>query len=150
MNLDYFQLVDGVRSLNLEAREITCDATVPTNSTIFHGHFPGHPLMPGTLLIESMAQTCGFLLLRLQEFERLPFLIQVEKAKIRSFVEPGTALLVHGRLEHEGSGFAVASAHITRDGKPLAEADLRFRTVPFPSESLKKTVRDYASMVGAV
>lgn len=150
MNLDYFQLVDRVRELDLDALTITCDATVPEQSTIFQGHFPGHPLMPGTLLIESMAQTCGFLLLRLQDFDRLPFLVQVEKAKIRNFVPPGTALEVRGHVVHEGSGFAVAEAAITRDGAPLADAELRFRTAPFPQESLKQTVRDYAALVGAV
>lgn len=150
MILEYFQLVDRVVEIDRDAGRIRCAATVPDKSTIFEGHFPGHPLMPGTLLVESMAQTSGYLLLSLQEFERLPFLIQIEKAKIRTFVEPGTELTVEGELVHEGSGFAVtrASVQSTQQGEKIAEAELRFRTMPFPSDELRTTVRTYAEAVG--
>ena len=89
MRLEYFQLIDRVVDLNLADRTITCDATVPTKSTIFEGHFPGYPLMPGVLLIEAMAQTSGWLLVALNRFERMPFLAAVKEAKLRTFVTPG-------------------------------------------------------------
>jgi 3-hydroxyacyl-[acyl-carrier-protein] dehydratase len=151
MILEYFQLVDRVIEIDRDAKRVRCAATVPETSTIFEGHFPGHPLMPGTLLVESMAQTSGYLLLSLQDFERLPFLIQIEKAKIRTFVEPGTELTVEGELVHEGSGFAVTRASVksTKEGQKIAEADLRFRTMPFPTDELKETVKTYAAAVGA-
>ncbi|MGE5535098.1 MAG: 3-hydroxyacyl-ACP dehydratase FabZ family protein, partial [Acidobacteriota bacterium] len=63
MRLEYFQLIDRILDLNLGDRTIRSEAVVPTQSTIFEGHFPGHPLMPGVLLIETMAQTCGWLVL---------------------------------------------------------------------------------------
>jgi len=150
MLLEYFQLVDRVIEIDRDAKRIRCAANVPEKSTIFEGHFPGHPLMPGTLLVESMAQTSGYLLLSLQDFERLPFLIQVEKAKIRTFVEPGTELTVEAELVHEGSGFAVtrASVQSTEEGKAIADADLRFRTMPFPTDDLRATVRNHAAAVG--
>lgn len=150
MILEYFQLVDRVIEIDRGAKRIRCAANVPEESTIFQGHFPGHPLMPGTLLVESMAQTSGYLLLSLQAFERLPFLIQIEKAKIRTFVEPGTELTVEGELVHEGSGFAVtrASVQATEDGRGIAEAELRFRTMPFPTDDLRATVRNHAAAVG--
>ena len=56
MRLEYFQLIDRIVDLNLERRTITVEAQVPQSSTIFEGHFPGIPLMPGVLLIEAMAQ----------------------------------------------------------------------------------------------
>jgi 3-hydroxyacyl-[acyl-carrier-protein] dehydratase len=150
MILEYFQLVDRVIEIDRDAKRICCAANVPEKSTIFEGHFPGHPLMPGTLLVESMAQTSGYLLLSLQDFERLPFLIQVEKAKIRTFVEPGTELTVEAELVHEGSGFAVtrASVQSTEEGKAIADADLRFRTMQFPTDELRATVRNHAAAVG--
>ncbi len=150
MLLEYFQLVDRVIEIDRDAKRIRCAANVPEKSTIFEGHFPGHPLMPGTLLVELMAQTSGYLLLSLQDFERLPFLIQVEKAKIRTFVEPGTELTVEAELVHEGSGFAVtrASVQSTEEGKAIADADLRFRTMPFPTDDLRATVRNHAAAVG--
>ncbi len=150
MILEYFQLVDRVIEIDRETGRVRCAARVPDTSTIFEGHFPGHPLMPGTLLVESMAQTSGYLLLSMQDFERLPFLIQIEKAKIRTFVEPGTDLTVEGELVHEGSGFAVTRASVksTQDEQKIAEAELRFRTMPFPTDDLRATVRAHAASVG--
>ena len=51
MRIEYFQLIDRIVDLDLDARTIRVDAQVPDESTIFEGHFPGHPLMPGVLLI---------------------------------------------------------------------------------------------------
>lgn len=148
MNLEYFQLIDRVETLDSAQQRIECRATVPTKSTIFEGHFPGHPLMPGVLIVESMAQTSGYLLLSILKFERLPFLIQIQSAKLRTFVSPGEELTVRGALEHEGSGFAVTKGEVLREGKPIADAELRFRTMPFPTPALQDMVRDYARSVG--
>ena len=65
MRLEYFQLIDRVVDISLGDRKIRAEATVPQASTVFEGHFPGHPLMPGVLLIEAMAQTSGWLLIGL-------------------------------------------------------------------------------------
>lgn len=148
MHIEYFQMVDRVETLDAEEGRVTCVATVPEKSTIFEGHFPGHPLMPGTLLIEAMAQTSGYMLMRRFDFERLPFLIQVRRARLRTFVEPGTELLVTGALEHDGSGFAVTNGEILRGDERIADAELRFRTMPFPTEELRDIVHTYASRLG--
>ena len=94
MRLEYFQLIDRIVDLNLADRKISSEATVPTESTIFEGHFPGHPLMPGVLLIEAMAQTSGWLVVALNRFERMPFLAAVKEAKLRTFVTPGQVLSI--------------------------------------------------------
>ena len=65
MQLEYFQLIDRILDLNIAEKTITVEAQVPQHNTIFEGHFPGYPIMPGVLLIESMAQTSGWLLLAL-------------------------------------------------------------------------------------
>src|ERR1041385_3049962 len=70
------------------------EASVPTTSTIFEGHFPGFPLMPCVLLIEAMAQTSGWLLVAVNRFERMAFLAAVKDAKFRMFVTPGRKLSV--------------------------------------------------------
>ena len=63
MQLEYFHMIDRIVDLNVDEKTIVVEAQVPKESTIFEGHFPGYPLMPGVLLIESMAQASGFLLL---------------------------------------------------------------------------------------
>src|ERR1700710_28761 len=112
MRLEYFQLIDRIVELDLEARTIRTEAQVPQTSTIFEGHFPGHPIMPGVLLIEAMAQTSGWLLIALNKFERMPFLAAVKEAKMRSFVSPGDLLQVEASIVHEGSGYAMTAAKI--------------------------------------
>ena len=148
MNLDYFQLIDRIVDLNLEARTITVEARVPEKHTIFEGHFPGFPIMPGVLLTEAMAQSCGWLILGALKFERMPFLAIVKEAKMRGFVSPGQVLTIDATLEHEGSGFAVTSAK-ARVGKELkCSATLTFRQIPFPDPSLRVHMDAKANEIG--
>jgi len=93
MDLDYFKLIDRIVDLNLGERTITVEAQVPEKHTIFEGHFPGFPIMPGVLLTEAMAQSSGWLLLGVLKFKRMPFLAIVKEAKMRGFVSPGELLL---------------------------------------------------------
>jgi len=132
MRLEYFQLIDRIIDLNLNDLTIRVEANVPTESTIFEGHFPGRPLMPGVLLIESMAQASGWLIIARTRFERMPFLAAVKEAKLRTFVTPGQALTVAAKIAHEGSGFAMTEAIVAVDGKTVCNADLTFRVVDFP------------------
>lgn len=148
MRLEYFQLIDAVEELAAEAGRIRCRATVPEQSTIFEGHFPGYPIMPGVLLIESMAQASGYLLLALNRFQRMPFLAAVDSAKLRDFVPPGTVLSVHAELEHDGAGFAVTKARIEHGGKKVADAQIKFRTLPFPTPEFERVMRAQAERVG--
>jgi 3-hydroxyacyl-[acyl-carrier-protein] dehydratase len=133
MRLEYFQLIDRVVDISLGDRRIRTEATVPQTSTVFEGHFPGHPLMPGVLLIEAMAQTSGWLLIGLTSFSRMPFLAAIRTAKLRRFVTPGEKLMLEAELLHEGSGFSVTTARILVDAKRICDAELTFRVMPFPS-----------------
>lgn len=146
MRLEYFQMVD--RILALEGEEIRAESTIPDTSPVFEGHFPGHPLMPGVLLVETMAQTAGWLLLALNGFRRMPFLAAVKEAKFRAFVGPGTPLAVHARRSHDGSGYAVASARIESAGKRICEAEITLRTLPFPDPALAEAMRARAAAIG--
>src|ERR1700680_3080877 len=119
MRLEYFQLIDRVVAVSLDDRTIGAEATVPRTSTIFEGHFPGHPLMPGVLLIESMAQASGWLIIGITKFERMPFLAAVREAKLRTFVFRGQVLSLAASILHEGSGFAVTKAAVEADGKTV-------------------------------
>src|SRR6476646_10361536 len=117
MQLEYFHLIDRIIDLKIDERTITVEAQVPAKNTIFEGHFPGFPIMPGVLLIETMAQTSGWLVIGLTKFERMPFLAAFKEAKLRTFVKPGTKLSGFAKLEHEGSGYAICKAEIRVDEK---------------------------------
>lgn len=145
MQLEYFQLVDRVLSLSVAERTIEAEAVVPQASTIFEGHFPGHPLMPGVLLVETMAQTCGWLLLAILKLERMVFLAQIKAAKLRTFVPPGGTLAITGQVIHEGSGYALANAKIRQDGKPVCDAELMFRVLDFPSAEARAMIHATAA-----
>ncbi|HWL06648.1 MAG TPA: 3-hydroxyacyl-ACP dehydratase FabZ family protein [Xanthobacteraceae bacterium] len=148
MRIEYFQLIDRVVALDLPADTIRVEADVPQDSTIFEGHFPGHPLMPGVLLIEAMAQTSGWLVIGKTGFARMPFLAAVKEAKFRTFVPPGQRLDIEAVLEHEGSGFAVTKAKTRSDGKPICEATLTFRLTPFPNDHFREQMRATAERLG--
>ena len=148
MRLEYFQLIDRIVDLNLADRKISSEATVPATSTIFEGHFPGYPLMPGVLLIEAMAQTSGWLLVALKRFQRMPFLAAVKDAKLRTFVTPGQKLVITAHLDHDGSGYAVTKAKIKCDGKLICDAMLTLRVLDFPNPEMAKNMRDVAARIG--
>ena len=147
MRLEYFEMIDRVVSLDRDGKRIEARSTVPHESPVFEGHFPGHPLMPGVLLTETMAQASGYLILGLMNFSHMPFLMGVDKARFRTFVAPGAELAIEARLEHEGSGYAVTKAKIAVQGKPICDAELRFKTMPFP-EGLDAPMRERARHIG--
>ena len=148
MHLEYFQLIDRITDLNLGERTITVEAEVPKQNTIFEGHFPGYPIMPGVLLIESMAQTSGWLLLALMKFERMPFLGAVKEAKMRGFVSPGELLKIEASVVHEGSGFAITSAKVSVGGELRSNATITFRHIPFPHPDLRVFMDAMAKRIG--
>ena len=148
MRLEYFQLIDRIIDLNLTDLTIRVEANVPTESTIFEGHFPGRPLMPGVLLIEAMAQAAGWLLIARKRFDKMPFLATVKEAKLRTFVTPGQALTVSAKIMHEGSGFAMTEAEIAVDGKTVSNADITFRIVDFPKGEFLENMHAVAKRIG--
>src|SRR3954463_3486117 len=148
MQLEYFQLIDRITDLNLVKQTITVEAQVPQHNTIFEGHFPGYPIMPGVLLIESMAQTSGWLLLAMMKFERMPFLAAVKEAKMRGFVAPGEVLTIDANVLHEGSGYALTEARVKVAGKLRSNSSLTFSHVPFPNPELRGHMDAEAKRIG--
>jgi 3-hydroxyacyl-[acyl-carrier-protein] dehydratase len=147
MRIEYFQLIDRIVDLDLANQTIRTEARVPTASTIFEGHFPGFPLMPGVLLIEAMAQTSGWLIIGVTRFTRMPFFAALKEAKLRSFITPGQTLALSAKLLHEGSGYAVTKADIRCDGKVACNAEITFRLVDFPNPEFRASMDKMAAIL---
>jgi 3-hydroxyacyl-[acyl-carrier-protein] dehydratase len=139
MRLEYFQMIDRIVDMDIDARRVRTECTVPKESPIFEGHFPNYPLMPGVLLIECMAQTTGWLVCALGRFSAMPFLAGVKEGKFRNLVFPGDTLQFDGTVVHEGSGYAMAECTGRRDGAKVCDAQLTFRIRPFPSPQFRET-----------
>ena len=141
MQLEYFQMIDRITEVDLDGKVMHARSTVPDESTVFEGHFPGHPLVPGVLMIETMAQCSGILIMHTIDFTRIPLLAGVKEGKLRDFVGPRAALEIKAEIEHEGSGFAVTRAEIRSEGKRVASAQLTFTIMPCPSEALQGLIK---------
>ena len=147
MRFEYFQMIDRVVALDLAGRVVRCHSGVPQQSTVFEGHFPTYPLMPGALLLECMAQTTGWLVMALSGFTAMPFLIGVRDAKFRTAVFPGDELEFEGRVIHEGSGYAIGEAKGWCKGAAVCDATLTYRIIPYPSPELRAGLWEWAERI---
>ena len=89
-----FLLVDRILEMELGKRVVGVK-NVTINEPFFAGHFPGHPIMPGVLILEAMAQVGGILLLNTVEHPetKLVYFMGIDKAKFRRPVVPGDQLV---------------------------------------------------------
>lgn len=148
MQLEYFLMLDQVDQIDLTARTISITSTVPEDSTVFEGHFPDYPIVPGVLLIETMAQAAGLLYIAISDFELMPVLMSVEKAQIRQFIEPNAILKVSAQIEHDGSGYFVAKAEIKSEDKRVCNAQLMLKVLQFDQLPFKDSIHQKATKIG--
>jgi len=147
MRFEYFQMIDRIAALDVAERTVRSLCSVPKESTIFEGHFPGYALMPGVLQIECMAQTCGWLVIAMNRMTVMPFLIAVKEAKFRSPVLPGEELEFEGKIIHEGSGFTVGEAKGRRQGRTICEAQITYRLMPFPNADFRRAMLELGERI---
>ncbi len=98
---------------------------VSVNEHYFQGHFPGHPVMPGVLIIESMAQTAAVLVVETLGEEaagKVVYFMSVEAAKFRRPVVPGDQLRIHVTKERNRGNVWKFHAIARVDGVSVAEA----------------------------
>lgn len=122
-----FLLVDKIIDVNLEKGYIVGQKNVTINEAFFAGHFPDAPIMPGVLIIESLAQT-GAVFIHLKGFrEKTAVLLSLNNAKFRHPVHPGDILHLRCEGLHLSSkgGRFKAEAFIN-DDKIAAEAEIGF------------------------
>ncbi len=98
---------------------------VSVNEHFFQGHFPGHPVMPGVLIIESMAQTAAVLVVETlgpSAAGKLVYFMTIEGAKFRRPVVPGDQLRIHVTKERQRGNVWKFSGVARVDGISVAEA----------------------------
>jgi beta-hydroxyacyl-ACP dehydratase FabZ len=118
-------LVDRVLEID-QGKRIVGIKNVTANEQFFQGHFPGAPVMPGVLIIESMAQLCAILFLRdLPDRDTKLFLFGgVDKARFRKPVVPGDQLRLECELLQKRSNTVRMHGTASVDGSMVAEAEM--------------------------
>ena len=91
-----------------------------------HDNFPGFPIMPECLMIESMAQTAGILVGQARDYKEKVILAKINKAVFSNFVRPGDTIKLHAKIESITPEAASTTGKITRDDETIAEIDLMF------------------------
>ncbi|MCF6172185.1 MAG: 3-hydroxyacyl-ACP dehydratase FabZ [Campylobacteraceae bacterium] len=126
-----FLLVDRVTDLSVASR-IEAYKNVTIQEPVFGGHFPGHPIYPGVMIIEGMAQAGGILAFKSMDEEgqentkdKVVYFMSIDKAKFRSPVRPGDKLVYRlSVVKHRGNIWVLdGKAYV--DKQLVAQAELK-------------------------
>lgn len=120
-----FLLIDRVAKI--EGNKITAIKNVTINEPYFQGHFAGHPIMPGVLQLEAMAQAAGILMLKQAEnFGRLAYFMAAESVKWRKPVRPGDTIVIEIELTKNRGKIGKAKGVCLVDNEAVSEAEVTF------------------------
>ncbi len=120
-----FLMVDGVSKM--EGNNITAFKNVTINEPYFQGHFPGHPIMPGVLQLEAVAQVAGILMLRRAEnLGQLAYFMSAEEVKWRKPVVPGDVLVIEVELTKSRGKIGKARGVCKVRDEVVSEAEVTF------------------------
>jgi len=120
-----FLMVDKV--LKVEGNKLTALKNITVNEPWFEGHFPGHPIMPGVLQLEAIAQAAGVLMLKQAEnFGKLAYFMAADNVKWRKPVRPGDTMLIEVELTKARGKIGRAKGVCSVDSEPVSEAEVTF------------------------
>ncbi|KPA92813.1 MULTISPECIES: 3-hydroxyacyl-ACP dehydratase FabZ [Pseudomonas] len=123
-----FLLVDRVEELDFEAKSIRAYKNVSINEPFFNGHFPAHPIMPGVLIIEAMAQAAGILGFKMLGAKpadgTLYYFVGSDKLRFRQPVVPGDKLVLEAKFSSRKSTIWKFECRALVDGKPVCSAEI--------------------------
>jgi len=122
-----FVLIDRVLSMEL-GKEITAIKNVTINEPFFPGHFPYHPVMPGVLIIEAMAQAAAVLSFKTMNVkpsdDSVYYFAGIDKARFKKPVSPGDQIVLNVRIDRILKGIWKYSGVARVDGVIVAEAQM--------------------------
>lgn len=120
-----FLLVDRIAEL-VPGERIVGLKNVTANEPFFQGHFPGHPVMPGVLIIEALAQAGAVMMLRSMEDSagKIPFFAGIDKARFRRQVVPGDQLRLELTVLQQRRGSCRLDARAYVGEEVAAEAEI--------------------------
>jgi 3-hydroxyacyl-[acyl-carrier-protein] dehydratase len=123
-----FLLVDRVVELDVEGKRIRAYKNVSINEPFFNGHFPQHPIMPGVLIIEAMAQAAGILGFKMLDVKpadgTLYYFVGSDKLRFRQPVLPGDQLILNAQFISVKRGIWKFDCHASVDGKEVCSAEI--------------------------
>jgi len=120
-----FLLVDRVTEVEV-GKKLVAFKNVTINEDFFNGHFPGHPVMPGVLILEALAQACALLAYKssgLDPKQLVIYLMAIDNAKFRKPVVPGDRLTLTAEVVRVKGVIWKQRGVATVDGAVVAEAD---------------------------
>jgi UDP-3-O-[3-hydroxymyristoyl] N-acetylglucosamine deacetylase / 3-hydroxyacyl-[acyl-carrier-protein] dehydratase len=122
-----FLMVDRIIGFEGETKCIGLKS-VTINEPFFQGHFPGHPVMPGVMQVEAMAQVASLLLFKLAKTTgRIGYFMSADDVKFRKPVFPGDTMFIHAELtKHRGERLAKAKCHCVVNDAIVSEGELMF------------------------
>ena len=145
-----FLLIDRIVEFE-RAKRVVAIKNVTMNEPFFQGHFPGHPLMPGVLIVEAMAQAGAVLMLSEMEdrHSKLAVFTGIDGAKFRRSVTPGDQLRIEVDVVsfRPRAGKMAGKAYV--EGKLACEAELTCMIVPRAPESKLDSKQDSKAEAGS-
>lgn len=123
-----FLMVDRVTRIS--GKQITALKQITMGEPYFTGHFPGHPIMPGVLQLEAIAQVAGILVMRQSDnIGKLAYFMSAEDVKWRRPVRPGDSLVINVELTKTRGKICKAKGICTVNEEVVSEADVTFMMV---------------------
>jgi UDP-3-O-[3-hydroxymyristoyl] N-acetylglucosamine deacetylase/3-hydroxyacyl-[acyl-carrier-protein] dehydratase len=123
-----FLMIDRILAFEGENKIIGMKS-VTINEPYFQGHFPGHPVMPGVLQLEAMAQVASILMSKRTSLSGIGYFMSADEVKFRKPVHPGDTLIIEGELLRAKATIAKASCRCLVNGEVTSEAILMFAYV---------------------
>jgi 3-hydroxyacyl-[acyl-carrier-protein] dehydratase len=121
-----FLLIDQVIEME-EGKRVVAKKNVTINEPFFQGHFPNHPVMPGVLIVEALAQAGAVAMLQKEENQgKIGFLAGIDSCRFKRQVVPGDTLMLEVEITRLKGPIGKGKAKASVDGKTACEAEIMF------------------------